>query len=72
MTTIPWQCVVETSSGDLLRYGREDFANSGGFDAAIETVRFDVPVDGKIRGDKAETQMSRVVDDVWSLIDQPS
>ena len=39
--------IIETASGDLLRYGNCDFSSDGSFNPEIETLAFDVP-DGAI------------------------
>lgn len=44
--------VIDTASGDLKRaaFKPYDFANDGGFDSATETIRTDVPIPGKRKG----------------------
>lgn len=37
------ESVINTSTGDLLRFGYEDFENDGSFDSGTESIRTDQP-----------------------------
>jgi hypothetical protein len=58
--------VIETSSGDLLRYGQCSFVAGTG-----ETAVSNVPVPAKRRYQPGETQMHRWSSPDWTLVDQP-
>lgn len=47
---------LETSSGDLLRWGNCDFENDGSFDSDTESYRTDVPEDAVSRRTAAQIE----------------
>lgn len=63
--------VIETATGDLLRFGNSDFENDGSFDAGTETYRTDVPAGAKVRCAEDETNMTRWNGSAWVEVAQP-
>lgn len=64
--------VIENATGDLLRAGDCDFNNDGSFDPATETIRTDVPVPARARGDDVpDNKMHRHTGSEWIEVDQP-
>src|SRR3990172_6072391 len=63
--------VIETSSGNLLRFGETDFSADGSFNAVIETLRFDIPSDAIARGERGAALMSRWTGTAWEFVAQP-
>lgn len=59
--------VIETSSGDLLRAGYEDFINSVGYDSGTESFRTDLPAElqGLTRGARGNANKLRWNGSAW-------
>jgi hypothetical protein len=64
--------VIETATGDLLRWGFGDFATDGAFNSETETIRTDAPEPSKARGQHGEAQMHRWNGSAWTLVAQPA
>lgn len=63
----------ETATGDLLAAGvGVDFTNDGSFNASTETVRTDVPIPAKVRGDRKYAKMHNWNGSAWIEKTQPT
>ena len=60
--------VIETSTGDLLRFGYADFENDGRFNPPAETLREDVPSVAYYRGQVAAPGWSRWTGSAWEIV----
>lgn len=65
--------VIETSSGDLLRFGEvtESAWDDDDFDELTETIRDDVPKPCYAKGDSNAPAMTRWTGIEWALVPQP-
>lgn len=65
--------VIETSSGNLLRYGKGvDFLNDGSFDSGTESIRNDVPALALRVFQSEASQNHNWNGSAWVLVSQPS
>lgn len=61
--------VIETTTGDLLRAGvNVDFVNDGSFDAGTETIRTDVPMPPKRKGQRGVANKHRWNGSAWAEV----
>ena len=63
--------VIETATGDLLRYGFCDFENDGSFDPATETQRTDIPQIAVVRKAGAQGNFTRWDGSNYIQVPQP-
>ena len=64
--------VINTSTGNVLRYGNEvNFENDGPFDSDTETYKTDIPCPAKYKGQDDETMVTRWAGSELDEVAQP-